>query len=166
MKAISLQEAFYFMTGLVCGLLSFTLISQHYQSLRNERLEVERKYKEMFDQQVTLPDNEEMFSMSKFKYETDLADQLFDEVKILCWVFTHPENHKVKVPHVKRVWGTKCNKLLFVSTQTDPDIPEVIALPVENGRGHLWNKTKLTMKYVYDNYINDYDWFMRADDDK
>lgn len=53
-----------------------------------------------------------------------------------------------------------------MSITVDPDYPDIIALPVENGRPHLWNKTRLSMKYVHDNYINDYDWFMRADDDK
>ena len=99
-------------------------------------------------------------------YEQDMADQLFNKIKILCWVFTHPNNHQLKVPHVRNTWGRKCNKLLFMSITVDPDHPDIIALPIENGRKHLWNKTKLAMKYVHDNYINDYDWFMRADDDK
>lgn len=102
----------------------------------------------------------------KGEYEQDMADKLFSEIKILCWVFTHPDNHQLKVPPVRNTWGKKCNKLLFMSITVDPDYPDIIALPVENGRPHLWNKTRLAMKYVHDNYINDYDWFMRADDDK
>jgi glycoprotein-N-acetylgalactosamine 3-beta-galactosyltransferase len=87
-------------------------------------------------------------------------------VKILCWVFTHPAKHNERVPFVRQTWGRRCNKLLFMSTETDPEYPDIVAIPVENGRNHLWNKTRLAMKYVYENYGNDYDWFMRADDDK
>lgn len=53
-----------------------------------------------------------------------------------------------------------------MSMQEDPEIPELVVLPVENGRHFLWKKTRLAMEYVYANHINDADWFMRADDDK
>jgi glycoprotein-N-acetylgalactosamine 3-beta-galactosyltransferase len=53
-----------------------------------------------------------------------------------------------------------------MSIESDPLQPDIVALPVENGRSHLWNKTRLAMKYVYENHFKDADWFMRADDDK
>jgi hypothetical protein len=100
-------------------------------------------------------------------YEQKMADKLFNDVRILCWVFTHPDpNHKSRVPYVRATWGKRCNKLLFMSTQTEPGFDDIVALPVEDGRGHLWNKTRMAMKYVYDNHLNDADWFIRADDDK
>jgi hypothetical protein len=99
-------------------------------------------------------------------YESILADKLFDEVRILCYVFTHADNHKTKVVHVKNTWGKRCNKLIFMSTKEDPDIPEIVVLPVENGRSHLWYKARLAMKYVHDHHLDDADWFLRADDDK
>jgi hypothetical protein len=102
----------------------------------------------------------------KISYEQKLADKLYNEIKIFCWVFTHSPNHKTKVPAVRRTWGRRCDKLIFMSNEADPDQPDIIKLPIEDGRGHLWNKTKMTMKYVHDKYLNDYDWFMRADDDK
>lgn len=48
---------------------------------------------------------------------TTIATKLFDEVKVLCWVMTNPKNHKSKARHVKRTWGPRCNKLIFMSTQ-------------------------------------------------
>lgn len=99
-------------------------------------------------------------------YEQEKADQLFNEIKVLCYIFTHQLNHETKVPHVRNTWGKKCNKLIFMSDTVVDDQPDIITLPVENGRMHLRKKTRLALKYVYDNYINDYDWFLRADDDK
>lgn len=98
-------------------------------------------------------------------YEQEKADQLFNEIKVLCYIFTHQLNH-AKVLHVRNTWGNKCNKLIFMSDTVVPDQPDIITLAVENGRMHLREKTRLALKYVYDNYINDYDWFLRADDDK
>lgn len=80
-------------------------------------------------------------------YNDSLAKYLYDEVKILCWVFTHPENHKTKAVTVKNTWGKRCNKLLLMSTEEDPEIGTV-ALPVENGRDHLWSKTQKAINYV------------------
>jgi hypothetical protein len=111
-------------------------------------------------------ENKRDFRNSNNLYESELADKLFNDIRVLCWVFTHPSNHKIKVPHVKKTWGHRCNKLLFMSIEKDPNNPDIIPIPVPEGRSHLWNKTRLVMKYVYENHFNEADWFMRADDDK
>ncbi len=123
-----------------------------------------------------------------------VADQLFNDVKILCWIMTNPSNHQKKAKHVMKTWGSRCNKLLFMSSarglldfdtqtrygQTLPLISKkkkknyplrlddeinAIPLPVKEGRNNLWAKTKESFKYIYDNHLYDYDWFLKADDD-
>lgn len=97
-------------------------------------------------------------------YSESLADKLYRNVRVLCWVLTMPENHKTKAIHVKNTWGKRCNKLLFMSTATDFEI-DSIALPVEDGRNSLWDKTRLAFHHVYNYHFNDYDYFLKADDD-
>lgn len=45
-----------------------------------------------------------------------LAAYLYQEVRVLCWVMTSPANHQKKALHVKKTWGKRCNKILFVSS--------------------------------------------------
>lgn len=80
-------------------------------------------------------------------YDESMSYELFHQVKLLCWVFTHPSNHEKKAIHVKNVWGKRCNKLLFMSTEEDP-VVGTVKLPVGRGRLQLWNKTVKTYQYV------------------
>ncbi|XP_055620901.1 glycoprotein-N-acetylgalactosamine 3-beta-galactosyltransferase 1-like isoform X2 [Toxorhynchites rutilus septentrionalis] len=89
---------------------------------------------------------------------------LTENVRVLCWVMTTPANHETKALHVKRTWGRRCNKLLLMSSTEDEKVGTV-ALPVGEGRQHLWNKTREAFRYVYEHHLNEYDWFMKADDD-
>merc|ERR1719495_789525 len=85
-------------------------------------------------------------------------------VKILIWVMTGPQNHYTKAIHVKNTWGRHCDKLIFMSSQEDKELGAV-ALNISEGRQKLLGKTKQGFKYVYENHLEDADWFMKADDD-
>lgn len=93
-----------------------------------------------------------------------LSDTLYKKVKVLCWVMTNPANHQTKARAVRQTWGPRCNKLLFMSTEADGDLQPVV-LPFTEGRDQLWNKTREAFKHVYDHYLEEFDWFLKADDD-
>jgi hypothetical protein len=100
-----------------------------------------------------------------YSYENNnVTNQLYNEVKILCWIMTNPKNHKTKAIHVKNTWGKRCNKILFMSSTNDSDLGS-IGLPVKEGRNNLWAKTKEALKYIHKHNLNDFDWFLKADDD-
>lgn len=97
-------------------------------------------------------------------YDETLSSTLFSEVKVFCFVLTQARNHKTKAIHVKKTWGRKCSKLLFVSSQPDDQL-DVIILPNEESREVFWNKTSAGFRHAYKHHINDFDWFLKADDD-
>ncbi len=51
-----------------------------------------------------------------------------------------------------------------MSSEADDDLPSV-KLSVGEGRDNLWGKTKLAFRHVYKNHFEEYDWFVKADDD-
>lgn len=95
---------------------------------------------------------------------TDIAENLYQKVKILCWVMTGPQNLEKKAKHVKATWAQRCNKVLFMSSEEDKDFPAV-GLKTREGRDQLYWKTIKAFQYVHDHYLEDADWFMKADDD-
>uniref|UniRef100_A0A182Q148 Glycoprotein-N-acetylgalactosamine 3-beta-galactosyltransferase 1 n=1 Tax=Anopheles farauti TaxID=69004 RepID=A0A182Q148_9DIPT len=92
------------------------------------------------------------------------SNNLTESVRLLCWVMTTPANHQEKVVHIQATWGARCNKLLIMSSVEDPAVGS-IALPVEEGRKSLWNKTREAFRYIYEHHLEEYDWFFKADDD-
>ncbi|CAD5224300.1 unnamed protein product [Bursaphelenchus okinawaensis] len=96
--------------------------------------------------------------------ETAVIKELNSQVRILCWIMTHnTKNNNIRATAVNRTWAPKCTKYLFVTTNMTT-LPS-IDLNITEGRGHLWQKTKRAFKYVYDHYGQEYDWFVKADDD-
>merc|ERR1712226_226942 len=114
---------------------------------------------------VVGPDQQQSWHDFDHHHDEDVvAQDLLKKVKVLCWVMTSPSNIKSKAQHVKATWGKRCNKLLFMSSKPDSSLPAV-GLNIEEGRENLWGKTKEAFKYVYENHYNEYDWFLKADDD-
>ncbi len=93
-----------------------------------------------------------------------MAEKLYHEVRVLCWVMTMPENLQKKAIHVKKTWGPRCNKILYMSDKEDPDFPAV-GLNTTLGRDYLTGKSMRAFDYVYRHHLDDTDWFLKADDD-
>lgn len=45
-----------------------------------------------------------------------LGQKLYKEIRILCWVLSSPADFQLKDEHIRRTWGRRCNKLLFMGS--------------------------------------------------
>ncbi|XP_022233840.2 glycoprotein-N-acetylgalactosamine 3-beta-galactosyltransferase 1 [Drosophila obscura] len=93
-----------------------------------------------------------------------LAQQLQREVRVLCWVLTTPKYHKSRAVHVMRTWGKRCNKIYFMTSEPDDELPTIV-LTKPDKYEVLWGKTKEAFTYLYEHMRDEADWFMKADDD-
>ena len=78
--------------------------------------------------------------------DTTVADQLFQDVKVFCWIMTSHANHKSKAVHVKATWARRCNKYVFMSDIDDAQLP-AISLTALEGTQHasvIFSKTVCT----------------------
>lgn len=96
--------------------------------------------------------------------DSKMADELYQKVRILCWVMTGPSNLEKKARHVKATWTRHCNMVVFMSSVDDPDFPTV-GLGTKEGRDQLYWKTIRAFHYAYEHHAQEADWFLKADDD-
>lgn len=93
-----------------------------------------------------------------------IANELYNKVRVLCWIMTSPKNLQLKATAVKNTWAKRCNKYIFFSSETNHSFPTV-GLNVSEGREHLTRKTVQGFLYCFKKYGQLYDWFVKADDD-
>ncbi|KAI6237969.1 N-acetylgalactosaminide beta-1,3-galactosyltransferase [Aphelenchoides besseyi] len=104
---------------------------------------------------------EQLFQFQHNHEDSDVVGELKENVRVLCWIMSGPNNtHKAMA--VNATWAPRCNKYFFVTAGNG--LPSV-DLNVTAGRNHLFEKSKRAFKYLYDTDLNDYDWFLKADDD-
>ncbi|EDW63225.2 glycoprotein-N-acetylgalactosamine 3-beta-galactosyltransferase 1 isoform X1 [Drosophila virilis] len=86
--------------------------------------------------------------------------------RVLCMVLTCPDYVERYAQHVHATWGQRCSKLVFVSSQHYEPLG-VVQVVESNGGGYedLWNKTREGFRHVWLEYGEQYDWFLKADDD-
>lgn len=144
------EKLFRFVLGIIIGVNVFQISILTYKKFTNH------------EQNVIV--RARMQNNSEELYRSELADVLYQEVKVLCWIMISPKFHLTRGVHIRDTWGRRCNKLLFMSSTADPEI-DSIALPVTEKINHLWSKTKEAFKYIHEHHLNDADWFLKADDD-
>ncbi|CAG5130204.1 unnamed protein product [Candidula unifasciata] len=96
--------------------------------------------------------------------DDSVAQKLQQKVRVLVAVMTATANLQTKAQVVKDTWARHCSKIIFFSTKENKAFPTV-RLNVREGRDHLTAKTMAGFDYMYEHHYNDFDWFMKADDD-
>ncbi|XP_041356277.1 glycoprotein-N-acetylgalactosamine 3-beta-galactosyltransferase 1-like isoform X2 [Gigantopelta aegis] len=93
-----------------------------------------------------------------------ISDRLKRTPRILCFVMTTQQFEATKARAVNATWGRRCAKLLFITSYTSTLFPSHVVTGPE-GRNHLTAKSMGALQHLYETYLDDYDYFLKADDD-
>jgi len=97
-----------------------------------------------------------------FRFQNNLT-----QVRVFCFVLTAPQYFDTRARAVNSTWGRRCNVLFFI-TESSNDTHGLPIAPIANitpGYGHLTQKTVSALQYAYEYHFNNFDWFVKADDD-
>ena len=95
-----------------------------------------------------------------------IAKELGTRELIIIGVMTADKFLDTRAKAVFETWGKQVpGKLQFFSSGTSKTKLPVVRLPGVSDSYPPVKKSFMMMKYLHDNYINQYEWFMRADDD-
>jgi hypothetical protein len=139
---------FNFLVGFYAGVIVFSVFKIIHQPQSSHYLQSSKNFDEI-----------------ESLYSQDVSQKLFNDIKIFCIVITNPNSHKTKAIHVKNTWGKRCNKLIFTTTEIDAEL-DTISLNLNESRRTLRKKVKASFLHAHKHYLHEFDWFMKADDDK
>jgi hypothetical protein len=89
------------------------------------------------------------------------------QVRVFCFVLTAPKYFNTRARAVNSTWGRRCNGLFFI-TESSNDTRGLPIAPIANltpGYEHLTQKSVSALQYAYEYHFNNFDWFVKADDD-
>ncbi|KAK7068777.1 Transferase activity protein [Halocaridina rubra] len=87
-----------------------------------------------------------------------------DPPRILCLIVTSPKYHDLRASHVDATWSRHCTKAIFLTTERDVRLSNVLLTPGASSYYQLWDKVTQGFEWAYD-YRDQFDWFYKADDD-
>ena len=87
-------------------------------------------------------------------------------MRVMCMILTYSKKHDNNLEAVRQTWGRHCHGFVAFSNMTDPNIPS-IQTPAFGGERYTntWQKMRALWKYTWFHYSNEFDWFLKADDD-
>lgn len=89
-----------------------------------------------------------------------------DKPTIFCGIYTMEAAHSKTIRAMRETWAPRCDGWLAFSTKSDPRIP---ALNIEHqGKEeytNMWQKSRAIWKYIGENYMDKYDYFILGGED-
>ncbi|CAF3261485.1 unnamed protein product, partial [Rotaria sp. Silwood2] len=115
-------------------------------------------------------------SFRNFRLYSDKNDGYEALPRVLCFILTSPKYFLSRTKAVNETWASRCDRHFFVTEYSQEKMTSeeirfakhISIAPLKNitpGYDHLTQKSTSAFLFAYDNYFNDFEWFVKADDD-
>lgn len=91
-------------------------------------------------------------------------DPLQNKVRILCLILTTDDTIRSRGAATNATWAMRCNRHFYV-LKTDIHAADIINTYFGETRNNIVHKVKFALRHVYEHYIDEFDWLLKADDD-
>ena len=101
-------------------------------------------------------------------HESEYLHQSFRRpIRVFCLILTAPKYFATRARAVNLTWAPRCDRYLFISEYSDQShgLPLASIINIQPGYQHLTQKVSLALIYVYEQFRDDFDWFLKSDDD-
>ncbi|XP_071098499.1 glycoprotein-N-acetylgalactosamine 3-beta-galactosyltransferase 1-like [Haliotis cracherodii] len=105
--------------------------------------------------------NNEDFTLA---VDNTVAEALSRKVRLACFITTREVNMETKLKAVNETWGKRCDKMLYVMT-TNKTGPDILGVTIPDSHRTLTEKIVHAFTHMYNTSLDEYDWFLKADDD-
>lgn len=116
------------------------------------------------------------FTSSSMRIESNKCNYSQQGPRVLCAIFTHAKNFRSKARGVAETWAKRCHLPLFIVGQdkqqqqqrqltTNISGISIVELNVSDAYADLSYRTIRALVYAHERHLNDFDWFLKADDD-
>lgn len=97
--------------------------------------------------------------------DNTVVNEMFKKVKVLCFVLSIEGHLEGPVNVVNVTWGNRCNKIVYVMCSNKKQKDILNSCQFTESKSHLVGKVRFMFRHAYQHYIDEYDWFLKADDD-
>ena len=105
-------------------------------------------------------------SLAGYLVQAERSDD--KQARLLCLVLTSAATAPVRLKAIMDTWSGKCDKALYMSGSqvvNMTDVDGLVNLNTNDSYKALWQKTKAAWLYVYLRYVDEFEWFLKTDDD-
>ena len=96
--------------------------------------------------------------------------------RICCLILTSPKSFTTRTRAVNNTWARRCDKYYFITETSNTNLtqqqkriagnmPIALIMNITPGYQHLTQKSNKAFMFAYEKHGNDFDWFVKADDD-
>lgn len=86
--------------------------------------------------------------------------------RIFCGIYTMEKNHNTNVDATRSTWAKRCDGFMAFSTITDFNIPSYnITHEGPEEYNNMWQKSRSIWKFIANNYLDSFDFFLLGGDD-